>query len=59
MGEIGATEAFARRPLSDGGIDPPKVGLTGSAAPLDDAVGHFANASIELGRHANRASLIR
>src|SRR6202035_5926824 len=54
-----ATEALARRPLGDRGIDPPQVSLTGPAAPFDDAVGHFANAGVELGRHANRASLIR
>jgi hypothetical protein len=58
MGEIGATEALASRALGDCGVDPRKVTLTGPAAPLNDAVGHLANAGIELGGHASLASLI-
>jgi len=52
VGEISATEALASWTLGDRGVDPRKVGLARWAAPFDDAVGHFADASIELGRHA-------
>jgi hypothetical protein len=56
MGEIGATEALARGPLGDRGINASQVGFAGPAAPLDDASGHFADTSIELSCHVNLAS---
>ncbi len=57
MGEIGAAEAFASRAVGDRGVDPREVSLARRAAALGDAVGHFADAGVELGRHAESCLL--
>ena len=56
MSEIGAAEAFAGRAAGDRGVDPRQVSLARRAAALGDAVGHFADAGVELGGHGNLAS---
>ena len=66
VGEIGAAKSLASRAVGDRGVDSGKVGLARRAAPLGDAICHFADAVIELGRHLSlhdrpggRSSLVR
>ena len=53
VGEVGAAERLRGGRLGGRGVDPRQIGLALPAASLGDAVCHFADAGVELGRHAS------